>query len=280
MLFGTSGTAQALAPEGAQPAVIGAVRLAVGGIFLLIVTSLQRQWPVDNKWPRAAIFCAAACMAAVQLFFFEAISRVGVALGTTLFIGSYPIFAGLLELLVRREWPRRRWLLSTTLAIGGCSLLLGGGNSDGGDFIGVLLALGAGSSYAIYASLVKSLLNGRSTVAVTAVVSSYGAVLLSPLLFTADLAWLPQPDGIAISLYLGVAAAAAPYCLFAQGVKSVPVSTAATLSLAEPLTAGLLGVFFLGEHLSPQAIVGMGLLIGSLALLTITPKFIAFKPVN
>jgi len=210
-------------------------------------------------------------MAAVQLCFFESITRIGVALGTTIFVGSYPVFAGLLDLLKSKQWPRRRWLLSTVLAILGCGLLMGGDSHVGGDPLGIALALGAGCSYALYASLVKGLVAGRSTVMVTAVVSSLGAMLLSPLLLSANLDWVLQPTGVAVSLYLGVAAAAAPYWLFAQGVKTVPISTAATLSLAEPLTAGFLGVFFLSEQLTMLAMVGMGLLLGSLLLLAVAP---------
>jgi DME family drug/metabolite transporter len=40
-----------------------------------------------------------------------------------------------------------------------------------------------------------------------------------------------------------------------------------TLTLAEPLTAGLLGVFLLGEILSPLAWVGVFLILGGLILL-------------
>ena len=271
VLFGTSGTAQALAPEGAQASVVGIVRLSVGGVFLLLLTTLQGGWGSQERWPLLVTLCTAACMAVLQLCFFGAIARTGVALGTTIFIGSYPVFAGLLGLLVQRERPSRHWVLTTTLAIIGCSLLIGAGSRIETDLLGVILALGAGSAYAIYSVLVKGLLVGRSTVAVIAVVFCLGALFLSPFLASANLHWLTQPSGIAVSLYLGLVSAAAPYWLFARGVKTVPVSTAATLSLAEPFTAGLLGVFFLGEQLTPPAFVGMGLLLGSLLLLTIAP---------
>ena len=40
MLWGTTGTSQAFAPEAAHPIAIGAVRLAVGGLFLLSLVLL------------------------------------------------------------------------------------------------------------------------------------------------------------------------------------------------------------------------------------------------
>ena len=35
MLYGTTGTAQALAPEGADPSSVGLLRIALGGLALL-----------------------------------------------------------------------------------------------------------------------------------------------------------------------------------------------------------------------------------------------------
>ena len=102
-----------------------------------------------------------------------------------------------------------------------------------------------------------------------AVVFCLGAVLLSPLLFAADLAWLGQPRGLAVALHLGLIATAAAYALFARGLRAVPVATAVTLSLAEPLTAGALGVVLLGERLTGPAVLGIGLLFGGLALLSL-----------
>jgi DME family drug/metabolite transporter len=48
----------------------------------------------------------------------------------------------------------------------------------------------------------------------------------------------------------------------------VPTGTAVTLSLAEPLTAGLLGVYLLGEQLAPAGWMGILLLFGGLALIS------------
>ena len=50
------------------------------------------------------------------------------------------------------------------------------------------------------------------------------------------------------------------------------VATATTLALAEPLTAGLLGVFLIGESLSGRSLTGIGLLFAGLALLAFGAK--------
>jgi DME family drug/metabolite transporter len=51
-------------------------------------------------------------------------------------------------------------------------------------------------------------------------------------------------------------------------LQRVPVATAVSLSLAEPLTAALLGLFVLGERLTPAIAMGMSLIFAGLALLT------------
>ena len=267
VLWGTTGTAQALAPSGASSTAVGALRLTVGGIALLVLALALRELPDCHRWPRRTTLAAGLAVAAYQLCFFAAVARTGVAVGTLVAIGSAPVRAGLLGLVVRGEAPGRRWATATALAGLGCSLLLGGGGSLQVDLAGVLLALGAGLSYAAYAVASKQLLDAHRPVAVMAVVFCLGALLLGPLLLDADLAWLADPRGLAVILHLGLIATALAYVLFARGLRRVPVSAAATYSLAEPLTAALLGTLLLGEHFSPPSLAGAALLLAGLLLL-------------
>lgn len=268
VLWGTTGTAQAFAPEGAQPAAVGALRLAIGGIALLALALARGALPGGKRWPALATAGAAGSMAAYQLCFFAAVIKTGVAVGTLVAIGSAPILAGGLGWLVRGEQPERTWWLATALAIMGCSLLLASGDGINVNVLGVVLALCAGGAYAMYAVAGKELLEERPPEAAMAVVFCLGAFFLAPVLFAADLHWLAQPRGMAVALHLGLIATAAAYTLFARGLMAVPVATAVTLSLAEPLTAGALGVLVLGERLTMATGFGSGLLLAGLALLS------------
>ncbi len=145
-------------------------------------------------------------------------------------------------------------------------MLVGSGGGVSADIVGVLLSLGAGLCYAVYATASKGLLEDFSYTAVLAVVFSLGAVLLSPVLLFSDLGWLAQPRGTLVALELGIVATAAAYLLFGRGLAVLPVARAATLSLAEPLTAGLLGIAVLGERFSAVALIGAGFLSCGLAL--------------
>jgi DME family drug/metabolite transporter len=59
---------------------------------------------------------------------------------------------------------------------------------------------------------------------------------------------------------------AGAYLLFGRGLSRIPVAVAATMSLAEPLTASLLGAFLLGDRLSATQWTGALLLLTGLAL--------------
>lgn len=267
ILWGTTGTTQALSPVGATPISIGSLRLIVGGGVLMII-ALAKGGFGAGKWPIPLTLLAAGCVAAYQVCFFGAVARTGVAVGTLVGIGSSPIIAGVLGYIFRGERPGRSWAVATVLALAGCSLLVcGGGGGISVDPIGVFLALGAGASYASYTMAIKGLLPGRTPDAVMAVVFCVGALFLSPLFLSADLHWIATPKGITVALYLGVIVTALSYWLFARALRIVPVATAVTLSLAEPLTAALLGIVFLGERLSPTALSGIPLLFAGLAVL-------------
>src|SRR5690606_7194705 len=248
VLWGTTGTAQALAPAGATPAVIGALRLAVGAAVLLVVAAARRDLARLRGWPVLPTVLAAAGVAAYQLAFFAGVAATGVAVGTMAAIGSSPVFAGLLAWLVRGGRPAPRWYPSTALAVTGAALLALSAGQVEADVVGILLALGAGAAYAAYAVASKNVLDTRGPDAAMAVIFSGAALLLAPLLPGADLSWALSPRGAGVILHLGLITIAVAYRLYAQGLTTVPVSTAVTLSLAEPLTAALLGIAVLGER--------------------------------
>jgi drug/metabolite transporter, DME family len=265
LLWGTTGTARALGPAGAAPLAVGAARIAVGGAALVAI-ALARGTLV-RRWPVAPALLAAVAVAIYQLSFFEGVARAGVAVGTILAIGSAPAFAGLLALVFLRERPSARWVVATAVAVAGLVLLAFPDAALPTEPLALALPLIAGAGYAVYATVTKRLLVGADNVAVAALAFGGGAVLLIPVLVLADMAWLADPRGIAVVLWLGLAATAVAYILFTRALRRLPVSWGATLSLLEPLTASLLGVVVLGERLGTVQLAGAALVAAGLVLL-------------
>lgn len=266
-LWGTNGTAQALAPQGAQPIIIGTLRIALGGLTLLIIAAMRGALRDGKRWPIWPTLLGALSMAAYQMFFFTGVARTGVAVGTIVGIGSTPILAGPIGFLVRGERPSRRWVLATALGIIGCTLLITAGEKIHVNLLGIFLAICAGGAYAIFTTVSKGLLDDHAPETVMAVTFCLGACFVLPLLFTTNLRWLTQPAGFLVILHLGVITAGLAYTLFAHGLRLVPIATAASLTLGEPLTAGLLGALYLHEALSILAVSGIFLIFMGLIIL-------------
>lgn len=284
VLWGTTGASQAMAPAGAAPPAIGAARLAVGGLALLVLAWRKdpngfRRWVDWNNHPAPdlpglkplalPILLAAICMAGYQLAFFAAVRRTGVAVGTVVAIGSAPVLTGALAYLFQRQSPPDRWWPATLLAIAGCGLLFLPGGGISIDIAGVMLALGAGFCYAAFAVLNKRLLSFLPPDLAVALIFCLAAVCLLPVWFIVDMRWLLQLRGVLVALHLGLLATAAAYALFARGLQRIPAPTAVTLSLAEPLTAAALGLTMLGERLTLPMTAGVLLILTGLSALAI-----------
>jgi drug/metabolite transporter, DME family len=277
-LWGTTGTARALGPDDASPTAVGAARLVVGGVCLVLVcwsqgwlstpegTDDRRRTPTGGGGP--AFVVAVAAMAAYQPLFFGGVARTGVAVGTMVGIGSSPVFAGALGIVVRGERPGRRWLAATALAVAGTLLLVGAGDRDDVDPTGLVLALGAGLAYAIYVLATKLLLDGGAAPeALTARVFGFAGLALLPVALAAGIGPLLSPGGLVMVAHLGIVTVTVGYVLFTRGLTGVGVAAAGTLTLAEPATATLCGITILGERPDGATLVGLALVGAGIVLL-------------
>lgn len=283
MLFGTTGTSQALGPEGTTPLSIGVMRMVIGGTGLAVIAFLlaarhARRRPVDaappprlTLRPLSLMVLTGACLAIYQPLFFLGTSLNGVAVGTVVALGSAPILAGLLEWALTRRMPTTTWMGATALATLGVVLLgFGGeaGGTGGTDPIGLLGSIGAGASFAVIANAQRRLLDeGWDPFTVVGAMGASSAVICAFAVPFVDLAWLGTPSGVTMALWLGLATISVAYVLFTWGLSGLTAATAATLTLGEPLTASILGITVLGERLSVLAIVGLVVLAAGLALL-------------
>ena len=283
VLFGTTGTSQALGPEGTTPLSIGVMRMVIGGTGLaLLAFLLARRHHARSSTdaaarPRLAIrplslmLLTGLCLALYQPLFFLGTERNGVAVGTVIALGSAPILAGLLEWALTRRTPAATWMLATALATVGV-ILLGFGGEAGGtagtDPLGILGSVGAGASFAVIANAQRRLLDaGWDPFTVVGAMGASSAAVSAIVLPFVDVGWLASPAGLIMALWLGLATISIAYVLFTWGLGGLTAATAATLTLGEPLTAAVLGIAVLGERLSVLAIVGLVVLAAALAFL-------------
>lgn len=271
ILWGTTGTAQTFLPDSAHPFIISAGRSATGGLFLLIIMILLKKIKF-RSWPWKQTLYAAICISLFQLLFFSSVRLTGVAIASVVAIGSAPVFSGLIEWIFLKMRPTKVWGISTGLAITGCMFLFITKGEVSINPIGVLYSLVAGLIFALYTMTSKSLLQKEDAISVVAMTFSLSALLLTPFYFILDVSWLRDAGNVGIIFYLGIATTSIAYVLYGWGLRKIPASSALTLSLAEPTTAALLGVIVVGEVLSATSWIGIGLLLGSIAILTLGSK--------
>lgn len=296
--FGTTGTAQALGPE-ASAASVGAARILIGGgalgLIALIPIVAGRRRGADGTpaaptagvatrhplpvWLLVAV--GAAGVLAYQPAFFAGTAANGVAVGTVVALGSAPVITGGLDWALRRRYPGHRWAIATaiaTLGVGILAVATGGGATGtavgtmtaGADPLGLAASLGAGASYAVYTLAAKALLDrGWSGASSMGALFGTAAVFSIPLLAMTDASWLATGPGLAMALWLGLVTTTVAYLLFGYGLGGLAPATVSTLTLAEPLTAGILGVAVLGEALTAGALAGLTVLaVGIIVLAT------------
>ena len=268
MLWGTVGTTQTFLADGISSFAVAGVRSAIGGGLLLLVVILMgkinfRTW--SWKWT----MLAALAIALFQILFFTSVRFTGVAVGTVVTIGSSPMFAGLIEWLIWKVRPTRVWGIATGLAIVGCVLLFVNRGGAVIDPFGMILALCAGFMFALYTNVSKRLMEREETLPAVAMTFSICALFLVPLAARDGFGWVVEPSNLWPMLFMAFAGTSIAYVLFLGGLQKISSSAAVTLSLAEPLTAAMLGVFLVGEYLSATSWMGVVLLLGGIIVLTI-----------
>ena len=259
LTWGTSGTISRFAPAAAlaQPLTLGCVRVGLGGAMLCLL-SLVRSRSAGFLWSRDAVL-AGACCCLNQIGFFMAMDSVGVALGTMIVIGSSIVMAGLFGALLG-ERPSRLWWTAAALGIAGSVLAASGDAGTSFRLDGLLFGLLGGLGYASIGVFLKRLgERGYSPTESNGAALLYGALLLLPLALRGGFGWIASARGAASALALGFFATAVPYFFFAAALARISVAQSYAISLLEPVTAALLGVFLLGERLSGAQTLGMAL---------------------
>ena len=267
LCFATTGTSRELGPDSATSLGVAVIRFVVGALALWALTQVftERSGRQQETSVRTWIL-AGAGQALYGATFFVAVRSTGVAIGTVVALGSAPLITGALSFVMNRSRPSLRWLVATTLAIVGISMIVSSDASSEVSSTGTLFALCAGLGYAIFALASKKLVEtGMPSNAVMTRVFALAALFLSPALFFVDISWVATSSGVALALWLGVVTVALAYWAYAQGLKQLKPREATMLTLFEPAVATVLGAVVLAER--PSVIAWVGIAVVAVAIL-------------
>lgn len=192
---------------------------------------------------------------------------------TSFVTGTYPLLAVVVATFLLGERLGRRGVLALGIAAVGLALLARPGGAHV-ELLGVLVALGAALSFALYLGLARRWADRDRLPTLT--VAFY--LLVSSLLVTGALQLVVDPGalvphlslvGWAALLWLALPASALPHVLVIATLRSLPAGRAAPFLLLMPISGTVIAAFLLGERLDLVQLLGAGLILAGIAAATL-----------
>lgn len=282
--WGTAGAAAALLFTGSG---LGPVALTfwrtVGGLVLLLAFQAARRRPArarqaETRRARVTrIVATGVGLTVFQTAYFAAVQTTGLAVATVVTLGAGPVLIALGARLWMAERLGRGGGAAVLGALAGLGVLVLGG-ADGSGTVrpaGVGLALLSALGYSAMTLYIRRLGSagsaGGDPLATTVAAFAVGSVLLLPFALLEGV--LPQAEGIGRSLALMAYVAAVPtalaYLLYFAGLAVVRAATASVIALIEPVTAAVIAVLLLGEHLTAPTVAGTVVLLTAVSALVL-----------
>jgi inner membrane transporter RhtA len=196
-------------------------------------------------------------LAGMNLSFYAALDRIPLGIAVTFeFTGPFAV-----AVAASRRASDLVWV---ALAAGGI-VLLSPGIHGSLDLTGTLLALLAGAFWATYivlATRVGRAFSGGQGLSIAMVVAT---VVLLPGGIAAGGGHLGDPGLLAAGLAVALLSSAIPYSLELEALRRLPKGTFGVLMSLEPAVAALVGLVALGQDLSANEVVAIGLVVAASA---------------
>ncbi len=218
----------------------------------------------------AAAAVAGLCFAADLALWHHAIEAVGVGLATVL-ANLQVVLVGAVAWRLGGERPSSAVLASLPLVLVGVVAISGvleTGAYGSDPVAGVVLGLGAAAAYAAYLLVIRRV--GRTArgpalpVFVSTATTAGAALAIGLLVGRLDLA--PSWPAHAWLAVLGLTVQAASYLFIVTSLPRLPAVVASIILLAQPVGSVVLGVVLLGEAPSILQTIGVGLVLGGIAV--------------
>lgn len=275
-LWGTTYITASTFLEAGHPLLTATLRAVPAGLILL---ALARRRPRGSWWGKSVVLGALN----IAIFFaclFVAADRLpgGVA---AVVGGVQPLLVALLGARILGERINGVVLGAGVGGVVGVSLIVLQAQVRL-DAIGVAAALGGALSMGVGTVLAKRWGGSEPPLATTAWQLLAGGALLAIL--TALVEPLPSlppsPTAVLAHAYLAVVGTALAYVLWFRGLALLPARIPAFLGLLSPVVALAIGVTVSGETMSPAQVVGLAVVLTSVALVVLTSTSSGRPPSN
>ncbi len=211
-------------------------------------------------------------------FLFSICMLFGVAMTSALVAGvimaAIPAMVALMSWAALRERITMRVAAGIACAVGGIalvSLARGESAAASGSLLGHVLLFCAVACEASYVVIGKKLTGQVSAKRISALVNLWGLALVTPFgiwqALRFDFGTVSTPLWTLLVFY-SLAASMVTVWLWMTGLKHVPASSAGVFTVFLPISAALVGVAFLGEHVTAMQGVAFGLALAGVVLAT------------
>jgi drug/metabolite transporter (DMT)-like permease len=177
----------------------------------------------------------------------------------------YPMFVFILSALVLKEKATAVKVVALVLALVGSALTV---DPNGGQLLGALMAIAAALIYSVYIIVGTSVMKHVSAVQSSTIIFASAGAVYGMLTFVNG-AHLPASNsGWLAMLGMIVFSTIIPVVTFLAGLERIGPTNAAMLSTLEPVVTVLLAAWLFGERLMPIVLVGGGLILVAVIILT------------
>ncbi|MFE9836982.1 DMT family transporter [Streptomyces sp. NPDC005551] len=273
--WGTAGAAASLVflASDMGPVVLSFWRCAGGLVLLIAVRPLRPRATAAVREPlgRRALRTGVTGLglAVFQTAYFAAVDVTGLATATVVTLGSGPVLIALGARLTMGERLGRRGLAAVAGALTGLAVLVLGSGEAAVRPPGVLLAVASAAGYSLMTLLTRWWGRHGEVDAAGTTAGAFGVTTLCLLPFALAEGLLPhtgQPvHVVALLAYVAAIPTALAYALYFAGAAVVRSATVSVIMLLEPVSAAVLAVGLLGEHLTAATLIGTLVMLGSVA---------------
>jgi drug/metabolite transporter (DMT)-like permease len=177
----------------------------------------------------------------------------------------YPTVVAILSVIFLKDKLNRLKVIALGLATLGAALTA---NPQGGQWRGILLALSAAVIYSIYIIVGAGVMQKVSAVQSSVVIFASAGLVYGALTALNGPHWPHSGAGWLAIAGVTIIATVIAVVSFLAGLKLIGPTDASMLSTLEPVVTVLLAAFLFGEVLQPVSLLGGGLILAAVYLLT------------
>lgn len=240
------------------------LRFTIAAILMFILLAFRHESLPRGKTLALLIGMGAVGYVGQSYSYLTAIKYASAGL-VALLLYLYPMFVAVLSAIFLKEKFNTIKILALTLATLGAALTA---NPEGGTWTGILLAIAAAGIYSAYIIVGTGVMKQVSAFQSSTVIFA-SAGLVYGVLTALSGAHFPQTAaGWGAVGALVLIATIIPVVTFLAGLKRIGPTNASMLSTLEPVVTVILAAILFGEVLKPVILIGGGLILVAVIILT------------